>query len=199
MNVKRRSNLVPRLVEVALRWQKRFGVAPAVTSALSELDAALLVGMSEDEYCSDCASRTAVTRGYDFTHRAHRYQVKANRPSGGRARSSRWWAGRTTTSETNWSGSSTTAATPSRRRGNGNEYRRRFETVGCRQPTCGRADASSPSAEQAPPTGTIFRIIGSFCNVAQVPMAGFVRRRASAVRCKRRNPGESKVRWQTRQ
>src|ERR1035441_5418500 len=107
-----------RLVEIALRWQKRSGVAPAVTSALSELDAALLVGMSEDEYCSDCASRTAVTRGYDFTHRQHRYQVKTNRPSGGRARSSRWWAGRTTTSETNWSGSSTTAATPSRRRGN---------------------------------------------------------------------------------
>src|ERR1022692_2423500 len=71
-----------RLVEVSLRWQERFGVAPAVTSALSELDAALLVGMTEDEYCSDCVSRTAVTRGSDFTHRACRYQVKANRPSG---------------------------------------------------------------------------------------------------------------------
>jgi len=63
-------------------WQARFGVAPAVTSALSELDAALLVGMSEEEYCSDCGSRTAVTRGCDFTHRGCRYQVKANRPSG---------------------------------------------------------------------------------------------------------------------
>ena len=71
-----------RLVEVALQWQERFGVAPAVTSALSELDAALLVGMSEDEYCSDCLHRTAVTPGCDFVHQGCRYQVKANRPSG---------------------------------------------------------------------------------------------------------------------
>jgi len=71
-----------RLVGIALRWQERFGVAPAVTSALSELDAAVLVGMTEDEYSSNCASRTAVTRGCDFTHRECRYQVKANRPSG---------------------------------------------------------------------------------------------------------------------
>jgi hypothetical protein len=71
-----------RLVEVALQWQERFGVAPGVTSAISELDGALLVGMTEDEYCSDCAHRTAVTPGCDFMHRGCRYQVKANRPSG---------------------------------------------------------------------------------------------------------------------
>ena len=71
-----------RLVEIALEWQERFGVAPAVTSALSELDAALLVGMTDADYRSDCASRTAVTRGCDFTHGGRRYQVKANRPSG---------------------------------------------------------------------------------------------------------------------
>jgi hypothetical protein len=76
------AELRARLVEVALLWQDRFGVAPAVTSALSELDAALLLGVTEDEYCSDCAIRTAVTRGCDFTHRGCRYQVKANRPSG---------------------------------------------------------------------------------------------------------------------
>ncbi|SPE36669.1 conserved hypothetical protein [Candidatus Sulfopaludibacter sp. SbA3] len=38
--------------------------------------------MAEDEYCADCASGTAVTRGCDFTHRGCCYQVKANRPSG---------------------------------------------------------------------------------------------------------------------
>ncbi len=70
-----------RLVEVAPRWQERFGVALAVTSALSEIDA-LLVGMTEDEYCSGCSSRTAVTRGSDFDHRGCRYQVKGSRPSG---------------------------------------------------------------------------------------------------------------------
>ena len=42
-----------RLVSVALEWQKRFGVAPAVTSAISEFDAFSLVGMSEEEYCTD--------------------------------------------------------------------------------------------------------------------------------------------------
>ena len=77
-----RRELRSQLVNVALRWQERFGVAPSVTSALSELDAAMLVGMTEDEYCNDCSSRTAVTRGYDFTHHGCRYQVKANRPSG---------------------------------------------------------------------------------------------------------------------
>ncbi len=72
-----------RLVKIALQWQERFGVAPAITSALSELDAALLVGMSDEEYSSACVGRTAVMRGYDFTHNGCHYQVKANRPSGG--------------------------------------------------------------------------------------------------------------------
>ena len=76
------TELRSRLVEVALQWQDRFGVAPAITSAVSELDAALLIGMSSDEYCSDCAERTAVTEGWDFKFGEFRYQVKANRPSG---------------------------------------------------------------------------------------------------------------------
>jgi hypothetical protein len=71
-----------RLVSVALEWQKRFGVAPAVTSAISEFDAFSLVGMSEEEYCTDCIERTAVTSGHDFKHNGCRYQIKANRPSG---------------------------------------------------------------------------------------------------------------------
>ena len=66
----------------ALAWQDRYGVAPQITSTLSELDAARLVGMSEPEYAEDCATRTAVTKGYDFRHEGIRYQVKANRPSG---------------------------------------------------------------------------------------------------------------------
>ncbi len=79
----RAGELRSRLVEIALQWQARFGVAPQITSAISELDAALLlVGMSEEEYCVGCAPRTAVTQGCDFTFRGCRYQVKANRPSG---------------------------------------------------------------------------------------------------------------------
>jgi|SRR5579862_17562 len=77
-----KEDLRSRLVETALLWQARFGVAPAITATLSELDAALLVGMSEDEYCLDCSHRTAVTKGHDFSYLGCRYQVKANRPSG---------------------------------------------------------------------------------------------------------------------
>lgn len=58
-------------------------MAPHATNNIAELDAALLIGMTEDEYAVDCAERTAVTEGFDFRHNRIRYQVKANRPSGG--------------------------------------------------------------------------------------------------------------------
>ena len=75
-------SLRAKLVQVALEWQDRYGVAPAITSTLSEFDAAtLLLGMSEDDYPRDLAPAT-VRRGYDFMFEGLRYQVKANRPSG---------------------------------------------------------------------------------------------------------------------
>ena len=76
------SSLRDRLVKVALEWQQKFGVAPHITSAISEYDVALLVGCSEADYSTQMALRTAVGRGYDFIHANERYQVKANRPSG---------------------------------------------------------------------------------------------------------------------
>lgn len=39
-----------QLVSIALAWQSSFGVAPSTTTAVSELDAALLVGMPMSEY-----------------------------------------------------------------------------------------------------------------------------------------------------
>jgi hypothetical protein len=71
-----------RLVAAALEWQAAFGVAPAITSTVSELDAALLVGCPIAEYCECGTLRTAVSKGHDFTFNGLRYQVKANRPSG---------------------------------------------------------------------------------------------------------------------
>jgi hypothetical protein len=72
-----------RLVAIALEWQDLFGVAPAVTNAISEFDAAVrLVGMTTDDYRRECGPRTAVTRGHDFVFKGCRYQIKANRPSG---------------------------------------------------------------------------------------------------------------------
>ena len=71
-----------RLVSTALKWEELFGVAPAITRALSEYDASQLVKMPIEEYRSGCKHRTAVTRGHDFTYGDCKYQVKANRPSG---------------------------------------------------------------------------------------------------------------------
>lgn len=70
------------LVSVALEWERRYGVAPAVTSALSEYDAARLVGHSPESLSLDGVGRTAVTRGSDFKFEGIRYQIKACRPSG---------------------------------------------------------------------------------------------------------------------
>ena len=35
-----------RLVKVASEWERRFAIAPAITNAIAEFDAALLVGTS---------------------------------------------------------------------------------------------------------------------------------------------------------
>lgn len=74
--------LSERLVRVALDWEKHFGVAPSITSTLSEFDAARLVGMGEDSYCEQGKLRTSVTPDTDFCWRGIRCQVTANRPSG---------------------------------------------------------------------------------------------------------------------
>ena len=52
-----------RLVDIALQWQDRFGVAPSITSAASEYDAAMLVGMTENEYSEYMKDKTAVRPG----------------------------------------------------------------------------------------------------------------------------------------
>ena len=75
-------SLRSRLVSVVLEWERSFGVAPTITSALSEYDAARLVGHSDATFNEDCTGRTAVTKGCDFRLNGVRYQVKANRPSG---------------------------------------------------------------------------------------------------------------------
>lgn len=71
-----------KLVDIALEWQENFGVAPSITSAISEYDAAMLVGMYENEYSDYMKDKTAVSKGADFVYKNTRYQVKANRPSG---------------------------------------------------------------------------------------------------------------------
>ena len=55
-----------KLVEVALQWQEKFGVAPQITTVVSEYDAAMLVGMPEREYSEYMQDKTAVNKGSDF-------------------------------------------------------------------------------------------------------------------------------------
>lgn len=71
-----------QLVGLALEWQKYYGVAPAITSAISEYDAAMLLGCYEEKYSDYMQDKTAVSKWYDFVHEGKRYQIKANRPSG---------------------------------------------------------------------------------------------------------------------
>lgn len=93
------SGLREQLVDLSLRWQETFGVAPSVTSAISEYDAAILVGMSESEYSTYMQDITAVQKGHDFVYEGVKYQIKAHRPSGkkgskitnaGKARNYEW-------------------------------------------------------------------------------------------------------------
>lgn len=76
------NELRQKLVETALAWENAFGNAPSITSALSEFDAALLIGQSADEYSASMQGKTSVQKGFDFEFEGARYQVKANRPSG---------------------------------------------------------------------------------------------------------------------
>lgn len=76
------SPLRGQLVSVSLQWEERFGNAPAITTVISEYDAAMLVGMSEAQYSAAMTGTSAVQPGFDFKHNGKRYQVKGNRPSG---------------------------------------------------------------------------------------------------------------------
>lgn len=74
--------LCQNLVKISLQWQRQYGVAPSITTAVSEYDAAMIVGMSEDEYSDYMQDKTAEAKGYDFICQGIRYQIKAHRPSG---------------------------------------------------------------------------------------------------------------------
>lgn len=76
------NDLRQKLVEAALAWERAFGIAHSITSAVSEFDAAMLVGCSVEDYATSMRRTTAVQKGHDFTFNDVRYQVKANRPSG---------------------------------------------------------------------------------------------------------------------
>lgn len=98
-NIPTKSVLREELVALALRWQETYGVAPSVTSTISEYDAAKLVGMTDTDYANYMQDKTAVARGHDFIYNGIKYQIKAHRPSGkpgskisnaGKARNYEW-------------------------------------------------------------------------------------------------------------
>ena len=77
-----KNDLRDELVKLSLEWQKLYGVAPHITTVISEYDAAMLLGMPEEEYSFYMQDKTAVSKGCDFEYNGKRYQIKANRPSG---------------------------------------------------------------------------------------------------------------------
>ena len=76
------TTLRDQLVSITLEWERAFGIAPSITSAISEYDAAKLIGLSEIDFQNAVGNASAVRKGYDFDWKGVRYQVKANRPSG---------------------------------------------------------------------------------------------------------------------
>ena len=70
------------LVQISLEWERRFSVAPRITDAIAEYDAAKLAGTSLRIGKGRRESDTAVTKGVDFRKGDILYQVKSNRPSG---------------------------------------------------------------------------------------------------------------------
>lgn len=73
-----------QLVDSTLEWERAYGNAPSITSALSEYDAAKLLEIGDEDYSIAMQGATAVQRGFDFQIAGTRYQIKANRPSGKR-------------------------------------------------------------------------------------------------------------------
>ncbi len=84
-----------QLVQTVLKWENMFGFFPGqagITAAVSEYDAAMMLGHNEAEYIISIAGRGPVGRGHDFVFEKKRIQVKANRP-GGRPGDAVWNAG----------------------------------------------------------------------------------------------------------
>jgi len=74
-----------QLVQIVLKWENMFGFFPGqagITAAVSEYDAAMMLGLNEAEYITSITGRGPVGRGHDFVFENKRIQVKANRPSG---------------------------------------------------------------------------------------------------------------------
>lgn len=70
-----RSNipLRERLIATALEWEAAYSVAPAITSALSEYDAAMLARLTDENFRRAVSGATAVRKGYDFEWEDKRY------------------------------------------------------------------------------------------------------------------------------
>ena len=75
-------SLRSRLCESALNWQEKYRTIPHIMSAISEYDAARIIGMSEEEY----AERRRGRGPTDFVHGGNRYRVRGLRREEGGGR-----------------------------------------------------------------------------------------------------------------
>jgi hypothetical protein len=65
-----------RLCGVASKWQEKYRVSPSIMSAISEYDAARIIGMSEEEYAG---RERGITSGFNFIYNDRRYRVLGRR------------------------------------------------------------------------------------------------------------------------
>jgi len=70
------SSLRQQLVDTVIAWERAYGNAPSITSALSEYDAAHLVGCATEGYSALMQGMTSVQKGHDFVFKGKRYQDK---------------------------------------------------------------------------------------------------------------------------
>src|SRR5438552_3823131 len=98
------------LVALVPEWEKRYGVAPFITAAVSEYDAARLVGHTPETFSLDCVGRTAVTRGTDFVATVFGIRSKLVGPAENPVRSLPGCRKQRTTNGIDWSGFCMTAS-----------------------------------------------------------------------------------------
>ncbi len=74
-------NLRKSLVKNAINFEKKFHIIPSISSAISELDAMAIVGMSGDEIVKYAPKQKSRQKDFDFEYNGKKYQVKVDRQS----------------------------------------------------------------------------------------------------------------------
>lgn len=75
------NEITDRLIKCSIEFENQTGIVPAVSSALSEIDAMIGIGMSEKDIFGYKIKQKTRQKGHDFEYRGLKYQVKVDRES----------------------------------------------------------------------------------------------------------------------